>query len=221
MPSVGCVGVKPVVFKGFSGGCSLLVTRLPGYTSCGTCMTSIVAENRTIGSLLSMLCMTFNGLLGRRSPARCEQTSIDVFLEKITAKISSIRDATATAPPPAHLPTSHRLSSLREVTSAELRMFILAAAPKTCELGPMPTFLVQDYVDVLLPFLTMMCNCSIRQAQLPSSQKRSILHPVLKREGLDQTDPGNYRPIANVSFISKILERIIASQLVAYSDAYD
>src|SRR6218665_102325 len=50
--------------------------------------------------------------------------------------------------------------------------------------------------------------------------KRSILHPVLKREGLDQTDPGNYRPIANVSFISKILERIIASQLVAYFDAY-
>src|SRR6218665_2832838 len=85
----------------------------------------------------------------------------------------------------------------------------------------MPTFLVQDYVDVLLPFLTMMCNCSIRESQLPSSQKRSILHPVLKREGLDQTDPGNYRPIANVSFISKILERIIASQLVAYSDAYD
>ena len=93
--------------------------------------------------------------------------------------------------------------------------------PKTCELDSMPTFLVQDYVDVLLPFLTMMCNCSIREAQLPSSQKRSILHPVLKREGLDQTDPGNYRPIANVSFISKILERIIASQLVAYFDAYD
>ena len=43
----------------------------------------------------------------------------------------------------------------------------------------------------------------------------------MKREGLDQTDPGNYHPIANVSFISKILECIIASQLVAYFDAYD
>ena len=99
---------------------------------------------------------TFNGLLGRRSCARCEQTSTpftaDVFLEKITAKISSIRDATATAPPPVHLPTSHRISSLRKVTSAELRMFILAAVPKTCELDPMSTFLVQDYVDVVLPF---------------------------------------------------------------------
>src|SRR6218665_1097680 len=50
---------------------------------------------------------------------------------------------------------------------------------------------------------------------------KSIIHPVLKRDGLDQTDSANYRPIANVSFISKILERIIASQLVAYFDAYD
>src|SRR6218665_1007406 len=52
---------------------------------------------------------TFNGLLGRRSRTRCEQRSIpftaDAFLEKITAKISSIRNATATAPPP-HQPSS-------------------------------------------------------------------------------------------------------------------
>src|SRR6218665_146669 len=181
MPSVGCVGVKPVVLKGFFGGRKLLATRLPGYISCGTCMTSIDRRSKDPKRLWT----TFNGLLGRRSRARCEQTSTpftaDVFLEKITAKISSIRDATATAPPPVHLPTSHCLSSLREITRADLRMFILAAAPKTCELDPMPTFLVQDYVDVLLPFLTMMCNCSIREAQLPSSQKRSILHPVLKR----------------------------------------
>src|SRR6218665_2206193 len=113
MPSVGCVGVKPVVLKGFSGGRSLLATRLPGYTSCGTCMTSIVAENRTIGRFLSIVDKRILRGSGRRSMAfsvvaRCEQTSThftaDVFLEKITAKISSIRDATATAPPSVHLP---------------------------------------------------------------------------------------------------------------------
>ena len=64
-------------------------------------------------------------------------------------------------------------------------------------------------------------NCPIREAQHPSTQQRAILHSVLKREGLDETDPANYRPIANVSFIPKILERIIASQLVAYFDACD
>jgi len=32
---------------------------------------------------------------------------------------------------------------------------------------------------------------------------------VLRRGGLDPSDPANYRPIANVTFLSKILERII------------
>ena len=43
--------------------------------------------------------------------------------------------------------------------------------------------------------------------------KRSILVPVLKAEGLDVTVPLNFRPIANVSFLSKIIEKIIAAQL--------
>src|SRR6218665_3251766 len=119
MPSVGCVGVKVVVLKGFSCGRSLLATRLPGYTSCGTCMTSYRRLEQNYWETHidrrskdpKRLWTTFNGLLGRRSRARCEQTSTpftaDVFLEKITAKISSIRDATASAPPPVHLPTSH------------------------------------------------------------------------------------------------------------------
>src|SRR6218665_4092272 len=69
MPNVGCVDVKPVVLKGFSGGRSLLATRLPGYTSCGTCMTSIVVENRTTGRLLSIVDQRILRGSGRRSMA--------------------------------------------------------------------------------------------------------------------------------------------------------
>src|SRR6218665_3671953 len=54
---------------------------------------------------------------------------------------------------------------------------------------------------------------------MPLDQKRSILVPVIKRAGLDPTDPGNFRPIANVSFISKVIEKIIAYQLVPYLEA--
>src|SRR6218665_3909457 len=54
---------------------------------------------------------------------------------------------------------------------------------------------------------------------MPLDQKRSILVPVIKRAGLDPTDPGNFRPIANVSFISKVIENIIAYQLVPYLEA--
>src|SRR6218665_466697 len=53
---------------------------------------------------------------------------------------------------------------------------------------------------------------------LPPSQKRSTLIPVLKGDGLDAANPVNYRPIANVSFLSKIIEKIVAGQLTAYLD---
>src|SRR6218665_1131884 len=80
----------------------------------------------------------------------------------------------------------------------------------------MPTFLLQEFVDDLLPFLTALCNRSIQDGVLPPSQKRSILVPVLKCSGLDSTDPLNFRPIANVSFMSTIIEKIAAYQLTVY-----
>jgi len=41
-----------------------------------------------------------------------------------------------------------------------------------------------------------------------------ILHPILKREGLEAGYPANYRLMANVVFLSKILECIIVNQLI-------
>src|SRR6218665_1667820 len=100
--------------------------------------------------------------------------------------------------------------------AAELRCIILTSPPKSCELDPIPTFLLQEFVDDLLPFLTALCNRSIQDGVLPPSQKRSVLVPVLKRSGLDSIDPLNFRPIANVSFMSKIIEKIAAYQLTVF-----
>src|SRR6218665_2675557 len=105
---------------------------------------------------------------------------------------------------------------MNAVTSAELRCIILTSPPKSCELDPIPTFLLQEFVDDLLPFLTALCNGSIQDGVLPPSQKRSILVPVLKRSGLDSTDLLNFRPIANVSFMSKIIGKIAAYQVTVY-----
>lgn len=141
---------------------------------------------------------TFNGLLGRSASQRSQNPppfTADEFLEKLSSKITSIRESTSAASPPDYAPTDCRFSTLREVTSAELRSLIVASAPKTCELDPVPTFIVQEFNDDLLPFLTALCNRSIQEAHLPASQKQSILHPVLKRDGLDSSDPANYRRV--------------------------
>lgn len=73
-----------------------------------------------------------------------------------------------------------------------------------------------DLTDDLLLLLTVLCNSSIWDGVLPASQKRSILVPILKCEGLDTSNPVNFRPIANVSFISKVVEKVVALQLTLY-----
>jgi hypothetical protein len=138
---------------------------------------------------------TFNALLGRRRPDRPPDTpsfTADAFLASFDAKIRDIRQATAGSPPPIHPPSDCRLSTIHPVSSAELRRVILSSPPKSCELDPIPTFLLQEFVDTLLPLLTTLCNLSLQEGTLPSSQKRSILISALKGGGLDPTDPTNY-----------------------------
>ena|SRR6218665_568721 len=64
-----------------------------------------------------------------------------------------------------------------------------------------------------LTFLKVLCNYSLCEEEIAKS---SILLLVLKRDGLDQSDPANYHPIANVTFSSKIFSHIVANQLIAY-----
>ena len=50
-----------------------------------------------------------------------------------------------------------------------------------------------------------------------ASQKHAIVTPRLKRSGLDPTDIANFRPVSNLTFMSKVIERAAASQLNTYT----
>ena len=39
---------------------------------------------------------------------------------------------------------------------------------------------------------------------------------MLKKVGLDETIPSNYRPVANLPFVSKLMERVVLRQLINY-----
>jgi len=68
----------------------------------------------------------------------------------------------------------------------------------------------------MLPFITRIINASLRQKRLPDTQKHAIVTPLLKKPGLDVNDMANYRWISNLTFLSKVIERIIAQQLNDY-----
>src|SRR6218665_801487 len=71
------------------------------------------------------------------------------------SKISSIRQNTAKS---SFMSTSHRFAELAEVTDLDLRRLILSSPPKSSEPDPLPSFLTQESIDILLPSPTPLCN---------------------------------------------------------------
>ena len=57
-------------------------------------------------------------------------------------------------------------------------------------------------------------NTSLRDGIVPESFKRSLVKPLLKKKpGLELLEK-NYRPVSNLSYISKLVEHVVAAQLV-------
>ena len=57
-----------------------------------------------------------------------------------------------------------------------------------------------------------MVNASLADGRLPELQKHAIVSPLLKKPGWDVDDMANYRPVSNLTLVSKVTERAVASQ---------
>ena len=58
-----------------------------------------------------------------------------------------------------------------------------------------------------------MINLSLLTGYVPQSFKLAVIKPLLKKPTLDPEVLANYRPISNLPFLSKILEKTVAKQL--------
>ena len=133
-------------------------------------------------------------------------------------KIEAVRSATANSDDPTYraCPKGLHLTNFREYSLDEIRHVLVQSPVKTCSLDPIPTDLLLESIDIVLPIIWAMCNTSLTKGHLPASQKEAIITPIVKKPGLDPDDAKSYRPISNLSFISKVLERIVSHQVREY-----
>ena len=64
-----------------------------------------------------------------------------------------------------------------------------------------------------MPLPTSIINNSFESGVFPTKLKQALIRPLLKKHNLDQEELKNYRPVSNLHFISKIIEKIVAQQL--------
>ena len=101
-------------------------------------------------------------------------------------------------------------------TSDDIRKIIYKCTNKTCSLDVIPTSLLKQVLKAVLPTLTTLVNSSLATGVFPDSLKRAKLSPLLKKNGLDVSKLSNFRPISNLPFLGKVIEKVIAHQLTAH-----
>ena len=115
---------------------------------------------------------------------------------------------------------SPSFTAFRRVDMDSLRKLVLRAPTKSCLLDPVPTNILKDCLDELLPILSTTINLSLESGFFPDTWKESIVTPLLKKQGLDLVFK-NFRPISNLSFVSKLAERVPADQIQSYLNEHD
>lgn len=76
------------------------------------------------------------------------------------------------------------------------------------------SIILKRYSNQLAPILSHIFNLCFEHGVFPSALKKAIIHPIFKSG--DRSSPNNYRPIAVLPSLSKILERLINWRFLSY-----
>ena len=104
------------------------------------------------------------------------------------------------------------LHSFSFVNEDQMKKIIMSSKPKSCSLDPVPSPIIKECVDELTPVICRIINLSLETATFPQKYKHAIVKPLLKKPSLD-TELKNYRPVSNLTFISKLIEEVVSRQV--------
>ena len=89
-----------------------------------------------------------------------------------------------------------------------------------CGNDPIPVreLMKSNNVDGLIEIYVDIINCSIANKVFPWSEKKAIVKPIVKGK-LDTQSLSSFRPVSNLTFLSKIIENVILDQLTDHLNA--
>ncbi len=149
------------------------------------------------------------------------------FMNFFTDKIDNIRntitnvDSTASSTSASFIAPKEKLQCFTTIGQDELNKLITASKPTTCLLDPVPTKLLKELLPVAEQPLLNIINSSLSLGHVPKPFKLAVIKPLIKKPKLDPCELANYRPISNLPFMSKILEKVVSAQLCSFLQKND
>ena len=86
---------------------------------------------------------------------------------------------------------------------------------------PIPYIVLEECLDSIHPSITDLFDSSFASGICPQCVKSHLVTPILKKRCLDHNDLNNYRPVSNLCFIAKILQKHVLSQVSSYLNSHN
>ena len=136
-------------------------------------------------------------------------------------KIQKIRDQLDNLPTYCHRSTDPpEFLEFELMIEEEVGNVIKGMPAKMCDMDIIPTTLLKDALPGLLPTITKIANASMTQGVFLSSWKIALVKPLLKKLSLKLIE-SNYRPVHNLPFLSKVVEKCLLRRFNKHCEKYD
>ena len=186
-----------------------------------------ITENRTDYKAIFNIA---NALLFRKEPSLLPSSDSreqlansfgQFFQDKIEIIMSNLRALPEGTDDHMHIEhdfeTDKRFHKFTTIPHSDITKLIKSTPPKCCESDPLPTTLLKKINATVAPEITCIINHSLEEGHVSQNLKDALLKPGIKKLDLDKEILKNFRPISNLSYLSKLLERIVCNQLVNYT----
>lgn len=157
----------------------------------------------------------------------CDKKLASDFASFFSSKVSDIRDELHMCSVPDEFSVGFQIphnnplviSTFQSVEVNDVLSYIRNSKKTFCNLDPLDVSRLQDVYEHAADLVCRIINKSFSEGTFPQTEKSAIVHPLLKKPGLDMQDLSSYRPVSNLSFLSKIMERAILDQLLPVLEA--
>lgn len=151
-------------------------------------------------------------------PLNASDVLCDDFLRFFLNKIKAIRLGISQPDwdPSVCLACTVEFSYFEPISLSLLCEIVWQLKPFGSSIDVMPPHFLKLVFDAVGPYLVTLINLCLVTGVVPDVLKLATVEPLLKRANLDPTVLANFRPISNVPFISRILEKVVSQQLQTF-----
>ena len=100
----------------------------------------------------------------------------------------------------------------------DVKEIVSSTPAKSCKLDPIPTSFLKVDIEVLASIISNITNSTFETGFFSDELKDALVCPLHKHPSLE-LKLKNFRPVSNLSYLGKLIERLACRQIVQYTNS--